>query len=186
MSADTIGIQRAFFEKNYGPAKRSIGNSHNYEIGACSVNIEYDKDNSIISVELDNISKECNFNGSNIYLTSMANQITYSELISMAANWGAKLSCYTSCGNAADPVYGAYIETARVHRNIEFEATTDYSESEKASAEVKNHFEKKYPNFDLIGGELGPIPKDEYNKIWYDHFKDVKLSSIKFGYNLQK
>ena len=62
MSPDTINIQRAFFEKTYGPAKRILGDVIEYEIGKCLIRIEYDKNNSITSVELANISKECNFN----------------------------------------------------------------------------------------------------------------------------
>lgn len=186
MSSDTINIQRAFFEKTYGPAKRSLGEISEYEVGKCLIKIEYDKNNSIKSVELTNISKECNFNGKNINLNSMADQINYAELISVAMDWSAKLSCYTMCGNAADPDYGAFIETARVYGNIEFEATTDYSGSGKASDNVEEYFKKKYPNVDLIGDDLGSIPKDEYKKIWFENFKDVKLTAIKFGYNLKK
>jgi hypothetical protein len=186
MSTETIGIQRAFFEKAYGPAKRSLGNVLNYEVGTCSVNIVYDKDNSIISVELDGISKICNFNGKNIHLNSMADQINYSELIKVAMDWNADLSCYTMCGNAADPVYGAFFETPRVYGFIQFDATTDYLGSEKASDNVEKYFKMKYPSVDLIGGDIGSIPKDEYNKIWFENFKDVKLTSIKFGYNLKK
>lgn len=186
MRAETIGIQREYFEKNYGPAKRIFDKIRNYEIGACSVNIEYDKDNSIISVELGNISKVCNFDGKNIYLQSMADQITYAELIDVAMEWNADLSCYTLCGNAADPEYGAHIVTPRVANFIEFKATTDYSGAANASDNVETYFKKKYPNVELIGGELGTIPKEEYNKIWYENFKDVKLTAIKFGYNLEK
>jgi hypothetical protein len=186
ISPDTIDIQRAFFEKTYGPAKRILGDITEYEIGKCLIKIEYDKNNSITSVELANISKECNFNGKNIYLNSMADQINYAEIISVAMDWNAKLSCYTMCGNAADPDYGAYIETARVYGSIEFDATTDYSSSEKASDNVEKYFKMKYPSVDLIGGDIGSIPKDEYNKIWFENFKDVKLTSIKFGYNLKK
>jgi hypothetical protein len=186
MRAETIGIQREYFEKNYGPAKRIFDKIRNYEIGACSVNIEYDKDNSIISVELGNISKVCNFDGKNIYLQSMADQINYAELIDVAMEWNADLSCYTLCGNLADPEYGAHIETARAYSSIEFKATTDYSGAAKASDNVETYFKKKYPNVELIGGELGAISKEEYNKIWYENFKDVKLTAIKFGYNLSK
>lgn len=184
MSPETIGIQQAFFEKTFGPAKRISGNVFNYEIGTCSVNIEYIK-NSITSVELDGISKVCNFNGKNLYLNSMANQINYSELIGVAMDWNADLSCYTSCGNAADPEYGAHIETARVYGNIEFEATTNYAEAGEASNKVEEFFRRKYPNIDLFGGDLGIISKEEYNKIWIEKFKDIKLTSIKFGYNLK-
>ena len=186
MSTDTIGIQREYFDKKYGPAKRSFGNIWNYEIGTCLVNIEYDQKNSINSVELENISKECNFNGKNINLSSMADKINYAELIDVAMEWNAKLSCYTMCGNAADPEYGAHIETARVYGNIEFDATTNYSEAGDASDKVKEYFKKKYPNIDLIGNELGTIPKEEYNKIWFEKFKNIKLTAIKFGYNLKK
>jgi len=186
MSSDTIGIQREYFEKKYGPAKRSFGNIWRYEIGACLVNIEYDQKNSINSVELENISKECNFNGKNINLTSMADKINYAELIDVAMEWNAKLSCYTMCGNAADPEYGAYIQTPRVYGFIEFDATTNYSEAADASDKVKEYFKKKYPNIDLIGDELGTIPKEEYNKIWFEKFKNIKLTAIKFGYNLKK
>ena len=100
--------------------------------------------------------------------------------------WNAKLSCYTMCGNAFDPDFGAFIETPRVYGYIEFEATTDYSGSEASQNSVYEYFKIKYPDTELIGGELGSIPKDEYNKIWYENFKNVKLTSFKFGYNLQK
>ena len=186
MRTGTLGIQREYFEKNYGPAARRFNNIWKYYIGTCSVNIEYDKQNSITSVELENISKDCNFNGKNINLTSMADKINYAELIDVAWDWNAKLSCYTMCGNAADPSYGAHIETARVFGNIKFEATTDYAETGEASNKVEEYFKKKYPSVNLVGNKLGAIPIDEYNKIWIEQFKNIKLSAIKFGYNLKK
>jgi hypothetical protein len=186
MRADTIGIQREFFEKNYGPAKRVFDKIRNYEIGVCSVNIEYDKTNAIVSVELENISKECNFDGEKIMLDSKADQINFGELIDSAMEWDADISCYTMCGNAIEPEFGAYIKTPRVRGYIEFKAATDYSFAGKATDDVEKYFKDKYPNIDLIGGDLGIIPKSEYNEVWYESFKDVKLTRIKFGYDLEK
>jgi hypothetical protein len=186
MNIGTIGIKREFFEKKYGPAKRSLGSYLLYEIGLCNILVEYDKLNEITSVELTDISKSCTFDGENINLKSKAHEINYDELIAVAMDWNAKLSCYTMCGNAFVPDFGAYVETARVYGHIEFEGTTNYSESEKSSNSVNDYFKNKYPDIDLTGDELGLIPRDEYNKIWFENFKNVKLTSIRFGYNLQK
>jgi hypothetical protein len=186
MTVEALGMQKEYFEKTYGPAKRLIGNGRQYDIGLCNVIIIYDKNDSIESVELLNISKDCTFDGKNIYLQSRADKITYSELFGVAFDWNAKLSCYTMCGNAADPEYGAYVDTPRVYGFVEFDATTNYEVAQKASDDVYEYFKKKYPDEELIGGELGKIPATEYNKIWFEKFKDIRLTGLKFGYNLQK
>jgi hypothetical protein len=186
MTIDTLGVQKEYFEKNYGPAKRIFGNIQNYEIGPCSVNIEYDKKDSVASIELNNISQECNFRGGNINLTSMADKITYDELIKTAIDWNAKLSCYSMCGNAADPEYGAFFQASRAGGSIEYDAISNYTLAGDASNNVEDYFKKKYPDIDLVGDDLGIIPKDEYNKIWIENFKNVNLTAIKFGYNLKK
>jgi phosphoglycolate phosphatase-like HAD superfamily hydrolase len=56
MDSSTIGIQKEFFEKSYGVAKRNLYSSiYQYEIGKCFINVEYDKKNSINSIELENL-----------------------------------------------------------------------------------------------------------------------------------
>jgi hypothetical protein len=42
----------------------------------------------------------------------------------------------------------------------------------------EDFFKKKYPQFDMVGGDLGPINPQEYNQIWIDNFKDIKLTLL--------
>lgn len=186
MSGEMIGAQRGYFEQKYGPAKfASRNDTRRYEIDQCLIGVQYGKDDAITSIELENISPQCNFNTKDISIGGMASDLNYGNLIEKAMDWAADLSCYTSCGNAADPIYGAHINTSRATSFMEFSATSDYSLSSKASGEVTDFFKKKYPDFDLYGDDLGPIDRREYNAVWLEKFKDVKLTSIKFGYQLK-
>jgi hypothetical protein len=185
MNIDSIGVLKDHFEKIYGPAKRQLYELvYQYEIGECKVNIEYDAKKAISSVELEGISKNCNFDTSNIFLSGTADKLTYEDLTSGVLEWDADKSCYTSCGNAADPSYGIHVKTARVTQFIEFKASSSYSISEKASTDVATYFKDKYSGHALIGGDLGPISQEEYNKVWMESFKKVKLTSLKFGFGL--
>jgi hypothetical protein len=185
MSIQTIGVQKDYFDKTYGPAKRVLYDStRQYEIGECRINIKYDSNNAIKSIELQNISKKCSFDAKNIYLDGQAYQLTYNDLILHSMRWQAMLSCYSLCGNAADPTYGIYVETPHVTQFIEYEASSDYSIASKASNQVADYFKEKFPSYEMNGGELGPINNSEYNNIWIQKFKDIGLTSLKFGYQL--
>ena len=187
MDSSTIGIQKEFFEKSYGVAKRNLYSSiYQYEIGKCFINVEYDKKNSIYSIELQNLSKDCTFDTGNIFLSGNAHELTYADMIAGAMDWQAHTSCYESCGNAADPIYGIHVQKPRVNQFIEFEAFSSYMISTNAANNVEDFFKKKYPQFDMVGGDLGPINPQEYNQIWIDNFKDIKLTTLKFGYQLRK
>lgn len=187
MSIQTIGVQKDYFDKTYGPAKRVLYDaSRQYEIGECRINIKYDNKDAITSIELDGISKKCSFDAKNVYLNGPAYQLTYKDLIANSMSWQAKLSCYSSCGNAADPSYGINVETPHVTQFIEYEASSDYSIASKASNEVEDYFRAKFPDYDMNGGELGPISNSEYNDIWIQKFKDIGLTSFKFGYQLNR
>ncbi|MBU3638752.1 hypothetical protein [Polynucleobacter sp. AP-RePozz3-80-G7] len=193
MSPNTIGIQKEFFEKTYGPAKRVLFDMTNqYEIGKCKINIQFDQKNSISSIELENLSKECSFNSKNIYLDGQANQLTYGDLASKGI-WQAKFSCYESCGNASDPTYGIFVKTGHATIFIEYEATSSYSNEDssryqkasKGSNAVLDFFKNKYPKIEMNGWTPVPMTAAEYNQIWLEKFKDVPISSLKFGYKLQ-
>lgn len=187
MKSETLGIQKEFFEKEYGPAKKILNSStYQYQVNSCFLNVGYNKANSITSIELQNISKECTFDAKNIFLSGSAHELTYKKLISGAMDWDAKISCYEFCGNAADPTYGIYVETPRVTQFIEYDAESNYATASKSSELVREHFKVKYPNFQMSGIELGPISSKEYNQVWFNYFKDIQVTSIKFGYQLKK
>jgi len=189
MRSEIIGVLKDYFEKKYGPAKRLLDSSratYEYEIEKCQVRIEYNDKQSINSVELSNISNECTFDTKNIFLEGSADKLTYKDLVKLAIDWQADLSCYSFCGNAFDPNYGIYVKTPHVTQFIQFKATSDYSIASSAAHAVKDFFMKKYPDYDMVGDELGPINAIEYNQVWIDKFKDVKLTSLKFGYQLDK
>jgi hypothetical protein len=187
MDSSTIGVQKEFFEKSYGIAKRNLYSSiYQYEIGKCFINVEYDEKNSISSIELENISKDCTFDTRNIFLSGKSHELTYADLIVGAMDWQADTSCYEFCGNAADPIYGIHVQMPRANQFIEFEAFSSYLISTNAANNVVVFFKQKYPKFEMVGRDLGPINPQEYNQIWIDNFKDLKLTTLKFGYQLSK
>jgi hypothetical protein len=185
MKHEMIGVQKEFFEKDFGPAKYIYGSKHNYIIDGCEVNVEYGVDKSINSIELYNISEICSFNTNSIGLYGEAYLLTYQDLISNAMSWDADISCYALCGNVIEPTYGITVRTPRVSQNIEYEAFSDWTIASDARDNVKAYFHQKYPDFEMIGGgDLGPIDRMEYNEIWILKFKNIKISSLKFGYNI--
>jgi hypothetical protein len=189
MSVKMIGVLKGYFENIYGPAKRIHDkNIFQYDINGCKINIEYDKQDSIHAIELANISEKCNFDASNIYLTGMANQLTFNDLILVSTSWNAKLSCcLDSCGNAADPFYGMMVETSHVSQFIQYDANVRYNDLVSfAGFSVKDHFANKYSDHpeiileDIIG--TSPSMMKEYNEVWAKNFANIKISSIKFGF----
>jgi hypothetical protein len=112
--------------------------------------------------------------------------LTYEDLIESAISLRVKASCYTLCGNSADPSCGIYVQMPRVNQNIEFEADSDYSLASNAASSVQEFFAKKFPDFKMYGDDLGPINPDEYNQVRMENFKNVEISAIKFGFQLRK
>jgi hypothetical protein len=195
MSSENLGLQREYFEKQFGlTAKSKIDeDAFQYAIGECALNIEYSKDQAIASIEIENISKQCDFDTKNIFLSGKASDLTYGELVKYYG-FEPLSSCYSGCGNAYDPSYGVFVEGPRAVNYFQLEASTKYNGAEgvydsalKAKDSVKSHFSEKYPNFDFWSGDdLGPISSLEFSQVWIDKFKDVKISSIKFGYSIKE
>lgn len=193
----TIGIQKRYFEKHYGPAKRiEFGDGHQYEIGKCKINIWYDSNNAIHSVEMHNLSKYCTFKAKNILLDGndpeiMAHMLTFGYFADAGIS-SPKIFCFEGCGNAVDPSYELTMDTCRAKSFIEYEAKMEYSaenEAEylagiKAAHRVGDELRSKYPDLELDGDDWEPASKAEFDALFFKEFRDVKLSSIRFGYGI--
>ena len=189
MTADMIGVQIAYIENIVGPAKRISGSSREYQIGGCTVNIIADeKDNSISSIELTNINKNCDFDSSNIFLNGRASTLLFKNVISLRGNnWFAYYSCFEACGNAANPTYGAFVDAPRVQQFMNYSFKVEWNKSSSQAADkLHKSLKMKYTKVqNWIGGYPDHfISKSVYSGLWYEAFKDVRISSLKFGYKI--
>lgn len=183
MSYESIGLQRAFFEKAYGLAKKRLyETSYLYVVKGCNVIVEFDANNGVKSVELTNLSNKCTFNTTTIFLDGPAHELTYEKLISYSSIWKAQQSCYEDCGNAFDPDYGALVELPRASQFIVVKGNTTYEKANESQWEVLKELKAKYPDLYFSGIEChGTEVAETYNKIWFKHFKGHTLTSLKFG-----
>lgn len=183
MTFESLGLQRAFFEKAYGPAKRRLyGTSFLYVVKGCNVIVEFDADNAVESIELTNLSHKCTFSTRAIFLDGPAHTLTYEKLISYSYIWNAQQSCYEQCGNAFDPDYGVIVELPRARQFLVVRGTTTYDKAEESSRAVLKDLKARYPGLDFSGTEChGKEVTETYNKIWFKHFKTVNVTSLRFG-----
>lgn len=186
ISADMLGVHRAYFEKKAGIAKRVSGKERQYDVDGCLINVIEDTTQSIISIELENISRKCSFDSGNIFLNGPIHKITFSSLQAVNIGGGAKEACLGFCGNAADPAYGLLVETPRSMTSIEFDAEVIYNNSSAAAADrLQKVLEKRLPGIELSGDYLGTkIPEKVYTELWIKEFGRVRITSIRFGYSI--
>lgn len=185
-SAHMLGAQRTYFEKTAGISKRVSGKDRQYDIGGCLINVVEDTTQSIISIELENISKKCSFDSANIFLYGPIHKITFSSLQAMNIGGGAKEACLGFCGNSADPTYGLLVETPRSMTGIEFDAEVTYNNSSATAANrLRKVLEKRLPGIDLSGDYLHTkIPEKVFTELWIKEFGRVRITSIRIGYNI--
>ena len=186
MNADMLGTQRAYLEKIAGVAKRVNGAYRQYDIGGCLVGVTEDKTQTISSIQLENVSARCSFDSAGIFLQGPAHKLTFGRLNEMNIGGGAIESCFGLCGNAIEPSYGLAVQTPHVMNFIEYDASVGYNnESGAAAQRLESKLQKRYPGVELYGEYLGKqIPKKAYTEMWLNEFRNVRITSIRFGYNI--
>lgn len=183
MTHESLGLQRSFFEKTYGPAKKRLyKTSYLYVVKGCNVIVEFDADNGVKSIELTNLSNKCTFNTKSIFLDGPAHKLTYEKLISYSSIWEAQNSCYEDCGNALDPDYGALVELPRSSQFLVVKGTSNYGIAGESSWAVLKELKASYPDLYFSGVEcLDEEVKVTYNKVWFRYFKALTVTSLKFS-----
>lgn len=186
INADMLGTQRAYFEKIAGVAKRVHGQYRQYDIGGCLVGVTEDKTQAISSIQLENLSARCSFDASGIFLQGPAHKLTFGQLNDTNIGGGAKESCFGLCGNAIEPSYGLEVQTPRAMNMIEYDASVGYNnESAPAVERLESRLQKRYPGVELFGDYLGKkIPRKAFTEMWLNEFRNVRITSIRFGYNI--
>jgi hypothetical protein len=184
MSADTLGVQVAYIENIIGPAKRINESYRQYSINGCTVNmVANPKEQSIQSIELVNIDAKCNFDTSRIFLSGLASNLTFKDVIGIGWRWLPYINCLGLCGNTIAQTYGAIVEGPRVMNFMNYSVTTGAG-SYKFLESLKATFPKK-TSWDTYGEALDPtIPIKVYSDLWYRAYQNEKINSIQFGYDL--
>jgi hypothetical protein len=184
----TIGLNKEYLEKITGPAQRVLDNVHQYEINKkCHIHIQY-SNNSVQSIAIRHISKECSFDAKNIYLNGPIENVTFGDIMGIIAVWKAYESCIGLCGNSHAPVHQMWAETPRAmsYGPIKFIVGTTNSEP---AFNMRDDILKMYTNLspiDFSGGYLGTkIQWQPYFHYWIKNFKNEKITSIQIGSNLK-
>jgi hypothetical protein len=184
MSAETIGVQVAYIEQIAGPAKRVNGSLREYSINDCRVIIVEDKDKSIRTIEIYTQQEKCDFDTGYIGLSGLASKLMFKDVIGMGGRWLPYVDCYGLCGNFREPVLGVFVE----HQNT-MRRGLNYSVLGKAGTlEFLNRLQATFPEVDWMSHKqtltLDPsVPVKGFSDLWYAQFKNVKIHSIKFGYD---
>jgi hypothetical protein len=179
-----INVQRQYFENIVGPAKRVSEKWREYDVNGCMVITYEDAHQSISSIELRYITEKCDFNTKNIYpFKGFVSQITFGDLLEHSITWQADETCMGSCGNAYDPEDGATMVLGHVYQFVEIHARRMY-DSDAYSLYEK--LQKLYPNQDFSGNYINKIiSHNDFNKLWLQTFKNKKITSFRFGYNIE-
>jgi len=183
MTPETLGVQKAYLERLIGIPKRRQGNTYQYDIKKCLVNITYDDENSAVTVELKAISRRCSFDSAQLYLSGPIQNITFTQLKKISPNWFATEGCLLGCG-LTPPIYKAVYHLSHAYDFLDISAS---SVDLDAQFRLIDALKIKYPAVDFVNPEyLGKtVPPEVYNQLWFDAFKSVKIESIKFGYNIR-
>ena len=188
MTAEMIGVQIGYIENIVGPAKRVLDKNRQYDVDGCVVNIMESKtDKSVASIELRDINNKCDFDTARILLDKNATKLNFEDVISNQTRWLPYLSCFNLCGNAVEPSYGAVIESPRARQSMNYSVTVNYNDSSNSAVDKFRHYLKTdFPEIEYwVGGYPDKsISIKVYSERWYEAFKNVKISSIKFGYLL--
>lgn len=186
MSADMIGLQRAYFEKIAGPAKRISDSYRQYDIRGCLVSIVEDNNKSIVSIELENLSGRCTFDAATIFLRGPAHQLTFARLQAVSIGGGAKASCLPPCGDDVAPRYGLTVRTPDAMTAIEYDAgVTNTDAAMLAAGRLREKLEMRFPGAEVRGDYLGKtIPAGVFTDMWLTEFGALRITSIRIGYNM--
>lgn len=184
VSADMIGLQRAHFEKIAGVAKRVDDRRRQYDVGGCLINLVEDKDRTILSIQLESISERCTFNAANIFLKGPAHQLTFGQLHDVSIRGSAKEVCLGLCGTTTAQGYGLMVQTPYAMTSIEYDADVTQTEASLHAAErLRQQLENRFPGVELGADYLGKtIPVKVFTDLWLNEFRDVRITSIQFGY----
>lgn len=184
MKFDMINVQRQYFENIVGPAKRVSEKWREYDVNGCMVITYENNHQSISSIELRYITENCDFNTKNIYpFKGSVSQITFGDLLEHSMSWKADETCMGLCGNSHDPEYGAVIELPHVYQFLQIHARRMYDDDTYALYEK---LQKLYPTQDFSGEYIDKIiSQSDFNKLWLQTFKNKKINSFRFGYNIE-
>jgi len=184
MKFDMINVQRQYFENIVGPAKRVSEKWREYDVNGCMVITYEDAHQSISSIELRYITEKCDFNTKNIYpFKGFVSQITFGDLLEHSITWKADETCMGSCGNAYDPEDGAIMVLGHVYQFVEIHARRMYDDD---AYSLYEKLQKLYPNQDFSGNYINKIiSQNDFNKLWLQTFKNKKITSFRFGYNIE-
>lgn len=202
-NVDVLGNQIDFIEKYFAgvpinSTKYGLFLTNQYVLNGCEITIWIDSNKSIHAVRMDKLSDRCTFDSSKINAFGPAHELTFGSLVDNASSFEPLYyTCYLDplCGNAIDPSYGLHVEYPRSLQNIEFEIETNNNDAANSAAfDFIESINVKYPYLPktngtpdvLIGGRnIAPITENQYAKLWLKSFKDVRISSIRFGFQLK-
>jgi hypothetical protein len=110
-------------------------------------------------------------------------QITFGNLLESSMAWKADETCMGSCGNSYDPEYGAIAELPHVYQFLQIHARRMYDSDAYALYEK---LQKLYPNQNFSGNYINKIiPRNDFDKLWLQTFKNKKITSFRFGYKIE-
>ena len=186
---EMIDADVAYFERVTGPARNTYDDTKIYKVDGCEITATV-AGGSIRSLRMD-LSPQCTFN-LNKFLPNFADKfpsphtMTFGKFDSVTGGNGQFYAdCLTQCGNAADPViyehwYGSradlvlevMLEAVQVGGPVLSAADTWHAAMEKAEGEDW-----------VVDAKFNCTRK--YDAIAHRAFRDVTISAITIGYDVQ-
>jgi hypothetical protein len=187
VNRDMIGVNRLYFEKFIGVPKYVEKNSYRYSFNRCEIFITTDKNNSILSLGLREISKNCTVNVSESgfgFSNKNLKDIKLKDILDAAYEWDVENdSCLSTRGTGQIILENKFVIRAAMPRAIG-SVQVRVETWGKGAAEVAGIIENMYPNTELcLYGDLNkeleiPVLK----KLIEKEMLGGKITSIQFFY----
>ena len=186
---EMISADLAYFEQLTGPARNTYANTKTYKVEGCEVTATI-TDGSVRALRL-NLSQKCTFNF-NAFLPNFHGKLpaphamTFGQFDAVNGGTGRFMAdCLTMCGNAADPIVYEHWHGSRADRELEVMLEVVQADTPALNAAEKwQAAMAKAEGEDWVIDRKFNCSRTKYNQIAHQAFRDVRISAITIGYNI--
>jgi hypothetical protein len=186
---EMLDVDLAYFERFTGPARKTIGHKKLYKINNCSVTANV-INGSIKSLHLD-LWKDCTFD-LNKYLYHYSgmfppvHRMTFGDFSAIAGGGDFFADCLIGCPNTADPI--VYEHWQGSHADLDYlsvllEVSLSEDSAIEAASKWKNAMEQAEGDEWIENKNFNCL--NRYNSDALDAFRNVTVSGITIGYEIQ-
>lgn len=186
---EMISADLAYLEQVTGPARNSYGKTKIYKVDGCEITTTV-ADGSVRSLRIE-LSHSCTFNLNN-YIPNFHGRLpaphvmTFGQFNSISGGKGQfTADCLSMCGNAADPVIYEHWQGSRADSGIEILLEVAQVGAALIAAEKWQEAMEKVEGYEWVIDTKFNCNPTKYNQVAQRAFRDVTISAITIGYDIE-